>query len=317
MRAESIDGEGEVSGWVGGNFPPSESNTSIDPTINTLLLLCVFHLPASDCYSLHFCLAHHHYWEPTFHGMLWDGKTITSGLTESYWGKQATLNHFRRKYMNWTGWWSGKASQSIQGSHMLSLLSSNSEPEHESWEIKGYPISIPHDDTDSNTCPKRFQAVTNVHSSSSLSPRVHVSTSLSELSPGEKLCYCEQALKLAPMSQPAPPWIHCSGYTMLHNVLCRQLVPLPTMSHLPTPLCSELNHCDSHTLTTGGAATSVSPNFFTSALIIPPWQKLTWLFISGARFTLLGSIKIGSFGLKCLKILDQFCFFRKFKFHPV
>ena len=79
----------KVSGWVGGNFPPSESNTSIDPTINTLLLLCVFHLPASDCYSLHFCLAHHHYWEPTFHGMLWDGKTITSGLTESYWGKQA------------------------------------------------------------------------------------------------------------------------------------------------------------------------------------------------------------------------------------
>ena len=232
--------------------------------------------------------------------------------------KTGTLNHFRSKYMNWTDWGSRKASMSIQGSHMLSLLSSNSEPEHESWEIKGYPISIPHDDTDSNTCPKRFQAVTNVHSSSSLSPRVHVSTSLSELSPGEKLCYCEQALKLAPMSQPAPPWIHCSGYTMLHNVLCRQLVPLPTMSHLPTRHSAPSSITVTVTLSQLEVQQPVSaPIFSLLHWSSPPWQKLTWLFISGARFTLLGSIKIGSFGLKCLKILDQFCFFRKFKFHPV
>ena len=49
---------------------------------------------------------------------------------------------------------------------------------------------------------KIFQAGINVFSHSTLS--LHISTSLSELSTGEKLCYCEQAPELAPMSQPPP-----------------------------------------------------------------------------------------------------------------
>ena len=40
--------EGERSRWVGGNFPPSESNTSIDPTINTLLLCRPLHVPLAS-----------------------------------------------------------------------------------------------------------------------------------------------------------------------------------------------------------------------------------------------------------------------------
>ena len=54
---------------------------------------------------------------------------------------------------------------------------------------------------------KIFQAGINVFSHSTLS--LHISTSLSELSTGEKLCYCEQAPELAPMSQPPPPWMRC------------------------------------------------------------------------------------------------------------
>ena len=77
---------------MGGNFPPSESNTSIDPTISTLL-----------CHPIVIQCTPHHHWEPTFHGMLERWKFIRRVSQQVIEGKHCRFGPFQnyiRKYMN-------------------------------------------------------------------------------------------------------------------------------------------------------------------------------------------------------------------------